>query len=221
MFPGSPWPAGHALAESVWRGHLDDRGLWFDFHLRSAPYPRATTDEDDDEDVASDWASPGVWQNYGSALLSSLHWPGAFTGLRVGDAEHPFDMKRLQRLRAERLPAKATMHDLVGPERAIGLYLFGHSTAADHDLRFTRRGKAFDLTWRARVALAFGKPEPGAFGSRFSRRFTLHARGLRFGGFDVAPGLPLDVAEDLMQLFTADARAYRFDARHARFDWRG
>lgn len=220
-FPRSPWPAGHALTETVWRGHLDDRGLWFDFHLRSAPYPRGGDDEDEDEDFDSDWASPGVWRNYGGSLLSSLHWPGAFTGIRVGDAERPFDMARLSRLRAEPLPAQATMQHLEGPERSIGLYLFGHSTAADHDLRFTRRGRAFALTWRARIALAFGKPEAGEFASPFSNRFELRATGLRFEGFEVAAGLPIDVAKDLMQLYTVDPSAYRFDARRGRFAWRG
>lgn len=220
-FPGSPWPKGHAVQDAVWRGHIDDRGLWFDFHVRSNPYPRPSHDEDEDEEFDSDWESPSVWQNYGSCILSTLHWPGVFTGICVGDAERPFDMGRLGRLRAEPLPARATMHHLVGPDRTIGLYLFAHGTAADHDLRFTRRGKTFDLTWRARIAHTYGKPEVNEFASPFSNRFELRATGLRFGGFEVADRLPIDVAKDLMQIFTADFGAYRLNARHRRFDWRG
>jgi hypothetical protein len=219
VFPGSPWPEGHALEEVVWCGHLDDRGLWFDFHMRSVSYPRSRGDED--EEVDSDWRAPSVWQNYGRCTLSTLQWPGVFTGIRVGDAERPFDMSRLSRVCAEPLPARATMHHLDGPDRSVGLYLFAHGTAADHDLRFTRRGKAFDLIWRARIAHAFGKPEPKAFASPFSNSLELRASGLRFGGFQVAERLPIDVAKDLIQIFTTDAGVYTYDVRHERFDWRG
>jgi hypothetical protein len=217
-FARNPWPRGHRVIRCDWSGRLDDLGLWFDLHLQSASYtegdppPPDDDDEDEDESDAGDWAARGVWSNYGRCTLSSTMWPGYHAGLLVGSADTPLDLDRLVRrgVRADSLPAGPAEVALLGErKRAVGLYLLGHDTAADHHLRLIPTGPRAHLDWTGRIALTY----VGA--KTFRHTFRAVVARPRFTGFAITPGLPLDVARDLLALFTTDPS--RFTLRAGRF----
>ncbi|MBK9035417.1 MAG: hypothetical protein IPL61_29870 [Myxococcales bacterium] len=213
-FPGNPWPDGHAIARFVWSGRLDDRGLWFDLHLESAAYDaadRAAGGDDDDDD--GDWRARNVWTNYHRCTLSSTKWRSD-GGFLVGTAAAPFDPGQLSggEFRVDPLPTgRAMVEDLDGDDdddRPFNVYLLGHDTAADHRLRFQPGPRGAQLSWTGRLALTY------AGASEFRHTFSAEVSGARFTGFEITPGLPPDVARDLLAVCTtAPTRFRRIGAR--------
>jgi hypothetical protein len=157
VFPGSPWPGGHAIAELAWTARLEpDTGLWFDLHLVSDPYPDVDTPEGDDEDADEGpdaWNEPFVWANYHRCTLSSTFW--GHEGFLAATASAPLDTTS---------PMEFTVDDYAGPqdepdtdeEMAFGIYLLGHDNAAHHRIRLTPvTPTAVSLDWRGRIALRY------------------------------------------------------------------
>ncbi|MFI6166545.1 hypothetical protein ACIBCN_07140 [Nocardia sp. NPDC051052] len=155
VFPGNPWPDGHAIEEFAWTGRIDENGnLWFDLHLRSAEYVAAG--EPESGMGAGDWSSPDVWQNYRSCTLSSTYWgEDDGTGLLAATPGNPFQLKELtpQRLTADPLP----LIELDQLEYlAFNIYLLGHDSVADQEVVFTRRADGTHaIDWRGRIALTY------------------------------------------------------------------
>lgn len=210
-FPGNPWPDGHAIARFVWSGRLDDRGLWFDLHLESAAYAaadRAGAGADgDDRDDDGAWRARGVWTNYHRCTLSSTRWRRD-GGFLVGTPAAPFDPRQLSagEFRVDPLPAgRALLDDLDGDDedRPFNIYLLGHDTVADHRLRFQPGPRGTQLAWTGRLALTY------AGATEFRYRFSAEVSGARFTGFEIAPGLPPDVARDLLELCTTAPTSFR------------
>ncbi|MEU2034434.1 hypothetical protein [Nocardia amamiensis] len=159
VFPGNPWPEGHAIEEFAWTGRMDQAGgLWFDLHLRSAEYDaehRPDDDRDDDSDI-EDWLSPIVWQNYHRCTLSSTYWgEDEGTGLRAATPGRPFLLKseQPQCLTVDPLPlADADDVECL----AFNIYLLGHDSVAGQEVSFTRRADGkHDIDWQGRIALTY------------------------------------------------------------------
>lgn len=158
VFPGNPWPEGHAIAEFEWSARVEGEDLWFDLHLVSAAYYAEREIEEDEEDAAPAWTAPGVWGNYHRCTLSSTYWGGGHGGgLRVG----PLAQFSLAALDGAEFAVEAFDGDGELPdsdeEPAFGLYLLGHDSAVDHRIRFVRRGDSdrYDLLWSGRIALSY------------------------------------------------------------------
>ncbi len=155
VFPGNPWPAGHAIDEFAWSGRIDENGnLWFDLHLRSAEYRAEGVPESAAGDA--DWSSPQVWCNYGSCTLSSTYWgEDDGTGFLAATPGSPFHLTSLtpQRLTADPLP----LVDIDQLEYlAFNIYLLGHDSVADQEVSFTRRPDgSHHIDWHGRIALTY------------------------------------------------------------------
>ncbi|GAA5079199.1 hypothetical protein GCM10023319_18590 [Nocardia iowensis] len=178
VFPGNPWPTGHAIEEFAWTGRIDENGnLWFDLHLRSAEYvAEASTKGAAGTD---DWSSPDVWRNYGACTLSSTYWgEDDGTGFLAATPGNPFQLKTLtpQRLTADPLP----LLDIDQLEYlAFNIYLLGHDSVADQEVFFTRRPDGrHDIDWHGRIALTcVGDIE---FSHRFQAEITATLDYLRY-----------------------------------------
>jgi hypothetical protein len=175
-FPGNPWPKGHAITKFAWTGRVErSSGIWFDLHLETEPYrasdPKAS-DEDDEDDDASDWESNVVWCNYNSCTLSSTQWNGY--GFLAGSASEPLDWKSLNR-RAFAFDQKPG--NLMHP-RPFNIYLTGHDSVCDHKLEIRReRGKrTFSFDWSGKIALTYGGE------TKFRHAFKASLSGVTFGG---------------------------------------
>jgi hypothetical protein len=204
-FTGNPWPRGHRVATFAWAGRLDDLGLWLDLHLETADYDEEGPGRRAPQERS--WGSPSVWQNYHACTISSTKW-GPDRGMQVGSPTAPFDVARGGRFRADPLGANACTFDIDDDSYAFHTYLLGHDTVADHVLRLTPLGGAdFALDWRGRIALTYAGHD------EFHHRFTAGIKRARLPGFAIADGLPIDVASDLLAVFTTDSRAYRLDGR--------
>lgn len=206
-FPSNPWPRGHAIEVAQWTGRLDPaRGLVFDLHLRSASYDAETGGKESRSEDA--WRSPGVWTNYGACTLSSTKWAreGVGQGIVVGTTAKPLSWAALDgaTLRAD---AKIKAEIPADFEPAFGIYLLGHDACADHAIRFARRGATWTIDWTARIALAYvGDDE-------LKHRMKATVRGLTFGGFEAAKGLPAAKARALFATLVADPGAWAQQGR--------
>lgn len=154
VFEGNPWPEGHAIEEFAWTARVEDGEVWFDLHLASADYyAEREIEEDADAPEDDSWKSPGVWSNYHSCTLSSTFW-GQGGGFRVG----PLAQVSAAALDGAEF-AVDPVEDEIGDveDLAFGLYLLGHDSAADHRIRFVRRGdgERFDILWSGRIALTY------------------------------------------------------------------
>ncbi|MEU7633077.1 hypothetical protein AB0C34_24390 [Nocardia sp. NPDC049220] len=159
VFPGNPWPDGHAIEEFAWTGRIDPAGrLWFDLHLRSADYntERMPEDDADEHEDKDDWSSPIVWHNYHCCTLSSTYWgEDDGTGLRAAEPGRAFLLtaNQPQRLMADPLPL-AQFDDV--ESLAFNIYLLGHDSVADQEVSFTRRADGtHDIDWQGRIALTY------------------------------------------------------------------
>ncbi|QIS04431.1 hypothetical protein F5X71_20740 [Nocardia brasiliensis] len=179
VFPGNPWPAGHAIEEFAWTGRLDRVGnLWFDLHLRSADYaadglPDAPAEE------APDWSAPAVWTNYHRCTLSSTYWgEDDGTGFLAATPGKLFQLKAAapQRLTADPLPITEP-DDL--EYLAFNIYLLGHDSVADQQVLFTRRPDgAHDIDWHGRIALSYAGDHD--FRHRFQVRTSARLDYIRY-----------------------------------------
>ncbi len=178
VFPGNPWPAGHAIEEFAWTGRLDRAGnLWFDFHLRSADYAAEGLPEH--PAGAPDWSSPVVWANYHRCTLSSTYWgEDDGTGFLAATPGKLFQLKAAapQRLTADPLPLRE-IDEL--EYLAFNIYLLGHDSVADQEVLFTRRADgAHDIEWCGRIALSYA--DDHEFRHRFQVRTTAALQYIRY-----------------------------------------
>lgn len=172
VFPGNPWPEGHAVAEFEWTARAEGEELWFDLHLVSADYYAQRDIEDDGRDDTGDWEAPIVWCNYHHCTLSSTFWGGhERSGLRVGPLS-AFSPQALDGAELLADPHEGDGELPGGEEPAFGLYLLGHDSAADHRVRFLRRGDSdrYDLIWTGRIALSYA----GDYRPRYRFEARLH-----------------------------------------------
>lgn len=173
VFPGNPWPEGHAIAEFEWSARVEGEDVWFDLHLVGAKYYAEREIADDGDGAASDWASPIVWGNYHNCILSSVYW-GESGGIRIGPLAQ-FSLAALDGAEfvADPFDGDGELPD-ADEDPAFGLYLLGHDSAVDHRIRFQRRGDSdrYDLLWSGRIALSYA----GDYVPRYRFEARLHDR---------------------------------------------
>lgn len=155
VFPGNPWPNGHAIEKVVWSARLEtDNTLWFDLHLESDYYYAEDGDNEQQEknEDAGDWESKAAWSNYHRCKLSSTHW--GHRGFLAATKDRRLDFASLGErvFNLDPLPPPVDDYD-----RAFGIYLLGHDGAADHHIRFTPQGSSsnYRLDWRGKIALEY------------------------------------------------------------------
>lgn len=153
LFPGNPWPNGHAFEEFVWSGRLTPDGFWFDFHLITEDYYEGDDEELDDEDADSDWEAKIVWSNYHHCILSSTYWGGDAKGIFVSNEK----MIGLESLEGTTFDADPLPIDDWDEMFAFNVYLLGHDSVAEHVIKFVKKTAPFTYTidWNGKVALTY------------------------------------------------------------------
>jgi len=155
FFKNNPYPNGHKIEEFVWSGRLEkDRGLIFDFHLKTENYYAEDNSESEDEEINdSAWDSKIVWGNYHACIMSSSYW-GDNGGVVVGSEKSKMDFNELvgKNLIIDPLP-DANGHS----EFAFHIYLLGHDSCANHNISFIRQynKSTFDIEWKGNIALTY------------------------------------------------------------------
>lgn len=173
-FEGNPYPGGHAVKSFEWFTTMaDDGSVWLQLHLESAAY---SDSEPVPEDGDSDWTSTTVWENYEQCILSSVHWRNG--GIKVADSAAGFDLDKLtdRTLRVDVVDDAS--NDLDDPEdHAIGIYLLGHDSCANHTIRFTKNSEGlFNVDWQGDIALSYAGED------EYEHHFVAHIEDAKFGG---------------------------------------
>ena len=154
FFTGNPWPEGHVIDEFRWSAARRGANIWFDLHLVTANYyAERDIEEDEDTDYETDWMSPGVWGNYGRCTISSSKWHrGGFLACPASE----YEARRIDGLRLAVDPSPIDLRESY-ETRAFHIYLLGHDSVADHELRFSRAqgSDLFNIDWRGRIALTY------------------------------------------------------------------
>lgn len=176
VFPGNPWPEGHAIEKFEWSVECRGDEVWFHFHLETKDYYDERDIEDDESiEYPSDWEAPIVWGNYHSCTISSHDWhQGGFLGCAVSQ----FSPQFVDGLQLNVDPLPRDLGD--GYEtRAFHIYLLGHDAVADHRIKFSRVGNTglFDIAWEGSIALAYA----GDYELRY--RFIANIKRVPFPAF--------------------------------------
>ena len=181
LFPGNPWPKGHAITGFKWTGRVErGTGVWFDLHLETAEYyaedPKSHANyiDDEDDDSADDWSSKTIWCNYHSCTISSTKWLGNGTGFLAGTKESPLDFAKLGK---KEFAIDDAPRDL-SPPRPFAIYLTGHDSVSSHRIRFKPEAsqKLFKIEWSGKIALSY------AGSDEFKHTFNAKLSGVRFDG---------------------------------------
>jgi hypothetical protein len=204
IFPGSPWPKGHAIVQFRWSARIEPAsGLWFDLDLKSANYNADDPVEEDVEEPVSrtNWKSKIVWNNYRNCFLSSRKWNDR--GFQVNPDKTPFDFDSLdgREFRVDPLP----IDDEDTP--AFGIYLQGHDSVADHTISFKKleAKNTWSIAWRGRVALTYlGHPE-------FSHQFKVWVTRTSFDGIELPLKTTKEEAELLLRRYATKADQFKLD----------
>lgn len=202
VFPGNPWPDGHAVTEFVWSArYVPESGIWMDFHLQTEDYyagddVRGAGDQGvEDDDGLTAWTSRGLWYNHHSCTLSSTFWAeeseGEPTGVLCGTKQKPLDLSEGVRLSCD--------EDLSEPDhwpRPFAIYLLGHDAVAGHSITLSRvpSQAKFDLKWTAKLALIY----TGA--NAFEHELNASVKGVKFKGIRLPKGKnQAKLTEDALQ----------------------
>lgn len=183
----------------IWSGHINEDGLWFDFHLESADYDEENNELDDqDDEEVSDWKAKVVWNNYHSCTLSTTYW-GEASGFQVGKELNQFDIRQLSSKEYNVDPL--SKYDFENPSFII--YLLGHDSVAEHRIHFSENDlKQFDIKWDGKIALSYA----GQY--EFLHSFEANLFNVCFQGFDIPEEISDKRALELLKIFTVDAEIY-------------
>ncbi|MBC6456544.1 hypothetical protein [Actinomadura sp. HBU206391] len=202
VFPGNPWPDGHAIVEFSWGGRLDpDVGLRFAFELTSAFYDADDGDgveEEDEDEERSDFESKFAWNNYHQCRISSG------MGFVAGTPDEPLDFDALTG-RTFVVDRPEEVDEFEDEDFAFHIYLLGHDSVADHRIRFPVRHAPleFGLEWEGRIALTyFGEEE-------YEYRFQARLARTAFTGFEVLDELADEEAHRLLAACVRDPARFR------------
>lgn len=210
VFPGNPWPGGHAIKSFEFRAALSEaHGVGLLMHLKTAEYDA----EGAGEDGEGDWGSPATWLNYHACTISNTKWGYLADQLvRLDAPPRPFDWSRLAGRSISLDPVEALAPDWSPGDQPFQIYLLGHDAVADHlvDVRSGSEPGLFDVRWRGRIALFYVGEET------FDHRFDADIRDVPFAGFeldlkDAAPNRRAATAAKLARKFLADPEAWRLE----------
>lgn len=188
LFPGSPWPNGHAIKEFDWYLQLEEPGqIRCHLHLRSANYNENEHSENGSEgEGRGNWQSTTVWNNYGSCVLSSIYWD--HSGFLIATTEDPLDIATLsgRTFEIDSLPFD------FDEEPSFGIYCQGHDTVAGHKILLTKSSDGWTFDWRAKVALTY----LGAI--EFENDLIARKIAVKFPNITVSPDLDPSDAEAML-----------------------
>jgi hypothetical protein len=203
IFPGNPWPNGHAIINFRWSARIEpSSGLWFDLCLESANY-NADDPVKDVEEISSpsNWTSRIVWRNYRNCILSSTDWNNV--GFKVTRDQTLFDFDSLNRqeFRVDPLPVREE------DTPAFGIYLQGHDSAADHRISFKKLEDKnnWSIAWQGRVALTYLGDD------RFINHFKALVTKTSFDGINLPLKTTKEEAESLLRRFVAKPDQFKLE----------
>jgi hypothetical protein len=177
-FERNPWPGGHAINEFAFQILLDESGPRLLLDLQSEDYNAHDNPDADEETGKGDWQSKGVWGNYHACSLSNVKWgitPGTAPLLTAPVDARPANIA----VRADPVAADGTS-PLCHDEHAFHIYLLGHDSVHDHDIRITRAVNGlYEIAWSGLIALSY----VGDYVFRHRFRAALH--DVPFGGFRI------------------------------------
>lgn len=207
MFPGNPWPNGHAVTESEFsavvredgtlRGHLH---LETEDYYANDPDPFNYDDEDlDENDEDVDWKSRIVWNNYHSCSLSSLKW--GHDGFPLVTPGQLFDIAALTGcvLDVDPLPFD------FDTEPSFGMYAQSGTTTAGHRIHFSSSRETknslyyFNIDWTGAMS---------NLDCEFRHTFYVRVLNIPFVGIITPFGLTHAQAVRLLQSRVADSHQY-------------
>lgn len=197
LFPGNPWPNGHAIKDFRWSAELRKGArIWCHLHLKSEAYGASDLDQDEPaSENTSNWQSKNVWNNYGSCTLSSTQWD--HSGFVVGTPEEPFDLDSMSGYTFE----VDSMPFNVEDQPSFGIYCQGHDTVAGHQISFLKDDAGWAIDWSARIALTY------LGGQEFDHRLIARKTGVHFDGIALSHELaPEDAVEVLSQCVMNSSR---------------
>lgn len=204
-FTDNPYPNGHNIEEFSWSGRIDEYGsIYFDFHLKTENY-YANDDENEEEEAEglSDWDSKIVWGNYHACILSSKYW-GEQGGIRINKPGEKLDFDAVVQniLFSHDLPSDQHFDD---DDLAFSIYLLGHDSCADHQIRFTKQDNhQYDITWTGKIALTYSGD------NEFSHDFKAHIFNAEFEGFHYPKNWPVEKAAEIFKAQLAHFEEYEF-----------
>ena len=189
LFPGSPWPAGHAIESFLWYLQLESPGqIRCHFDLESAAYNANDESEDDDEtDGTPNWRSKIVWNNYGSCTLSSLAWD--HSGFVIATSMQPLDITTLSGRTFDIDPLPFDF----AAEPSFGIYCQGHDNVAGHKISLTNGSNGWTVDWRAKIALTY----LGA--TEFENDLVARKTAVKFPNVTVPNGVAAADAEKMLR----------------------
>jgi hypothetical protein len=152
-FRGNPWPEGHEIAVFKWTAERRGNDAWFHFHLETEKYyAERDIEHDDSIEYLSDWLAPSAWGNFHSCTISTNEWhPGGFRACSIDQ----YSARTLDGLTLHVDPLPCDLHD--HDSRAFHIYLLGHDTVVDHQIKFMRVSGTdlFDISWQGKIALTY------------------------------------------------------------------
>ncbi|NML22083.1 hypothetical protein HHL16_14465 [Pseudoflavitalea sp. G-6-1-2] len=204
-FRNNPWPDGHALNKFTWSGRLDpEDGLYFDFYLKTDNYNAGeTSNEEEEDEVLSDWESKIVWNNYHACTIASKEkgQPGILVAQR--GSKFSFSEFQSQTFTADPLPV---MEDFELDDLAFGIYLLGHDASADHYIAIERQeNNLFSIHWTGKIALFYAGEDS------FDHAFETQITDVAFDGIHYPQSFSHEEAMRLLSDVMVDADMFRFE----------
>ena len=199
FFKGNPYPNGHKIEEFTWNARLQkDKGLIFDFHLKTENYYAEDFSElDNEEKEISDWNSKIVWGNYHNCTMSSTYWSG--NGIIVGTKENKLYFNKLigKTLTADPLPQA---NETDNEDLAFNIYLLGHDDCANHKITFYKKfdKSTFAIDWSGNIALSYA----GDYEYKYFFKATIEK--VKFEGISFDRELTRLENEKLLKMYLAD-----------------
>lgn len=176
FFKDNPYPGGHRIKKFVWSATMDpEEGLYFHFHLETDDYyAEDVSEEEDENETVSDWDSKIVWGNYHSCKLSSTAHGNS--GIHIAAPGEKFDFGGWETLplTVDTLPLPA---DWEYDDLAFSIYLLGHDSVANHNIRINRQGNnTFRIHWTGNIALTYAGDD------EFKHSFEANVDEITFDG---------------------------------------
>lgn len=178
LFADNPWPDGHAIVAFAFQILLDESGPRLLLDLESEDYDAHHDPDANEEPGKGDWNSKGVWGNYHACSLSNVKW--GVTPASAPLLTAPVDaMPDTIAVRADPVAADGTS-PLCHDDHAFHIYLLGHDSVHDHDIRITRAtGGLYKVAWSGLIALSYAGDDV------FRHRFRAEVHDVVFGGFRI------------------------------------
>lgn len=204
-FTDNPYPNGHAIESFIWSGRIDTYGfISFDFHLKTEDYDANDDEniEEEDEDM-SDWDSKTVWKNYHACTLSSNYW-GEKRGIKMNVPGEKLNFDEIVKndIFSNNL---SSGKDLDDEDLDFSIYLLGHDSCADHQIRFLKKdNNEYDIIWTGKIALGYSGE------NEFCHDFKAQIFNVKFDGFHYPQTWTIEEATEIFKANLTNFEEYEF-----------